>query len=93
MIRLLPEICQSFSDLRRSGSAAYDLCSVADGRCEGFFELGLHLYDIAAGAVILQEAGGRVSGWREGEDCLCGGSMLATNGLLHSFMQDMLRGE
>ena len=44
-------------DLRRSGSAAVDLCRVAAGRCDGFFELCLSPWDYAAGAVILQEAG------------------------------------
>ena len=92
-VKLLPDILARVSDIRRYGSAAYALCCLACGRSEIFFELGLKYYDVAAGAVILQEAGGRVGGWREGEDCLRGGSMLATNGLLHSFMQDMLRGE
>lgn len=92
-VKLLPDILARVSDIRRYGSAAYALCCLACGRSEIFFELGLKYYDVAAGAVILQEAGGRVGGWCEGDDCLRGGSMLATNGLLHSFMQDMLRGE
>lgn len=90
VLRLLPEICQGFSDLRRSGSAAYDLCSVADGRCEGFFELGLHLYDIAAGAVILREAAGRLTAWDETENPLDTGNVLATNGHIHERLKELL---
>ncbi len=55
----------SCNDMRRMGSAAFDLCSVACGRVEGFFEFGLHIYDIAAGVVILKEAGGTVTGWSD----------------------------
>ena len=45
-------------DIRRSGSAAFDICTVACGRCEVFFEKGLQPWDIAAGTLILKEAGG-----------------------------------
>lgn len=76
----LPEICRTYSDLRRTGSAAYDLCCVADGRCEGFFELCLNIWDIAAGACILREAGGRIDGWVESENPLITGNVIATNG-------------
>lgn len=91
VLRLLPEICKSFSDLRRSGSAAYDLCSVADGRCEGSFELGLHLYDIAAGAVILREAGGCLTAWDEAENPLETGNVLASNGYIHEGLKKLLK--
>ena len=49
------------SDMRSIGSAALSLCYVACGRCSVYYELGLHIYDIAAGLVILREAGGRIS--------------------------------
>lgn len=86
----LPAVTKAYSDLRRTGSAAYDLCSIASGRCEGFFELCLHIYDVAAGAVILREAGGRLSGWREGEDGLVTGNILATNGRIHEHLRGIL---
>ena len=86
----LKDITRSYSDLRRTGSAAYDLCSVAMGRCEGFFELNLHIYDIGAGVVILREAGGLISGWREGEDPLVCGNIIATNGKIHDHLRTML---
>jgi len=69
--------------IRRTGSAALDLCSVACGRLEGFWEYGLGLWDIAAGALIVREAGGRVSdfcgrdGWWES------GDIVASNGRVH----------
>ncbi|MGI6255669.1 MAG: inositol monophosphatase family protein [Acutalibacter sp.] len=54
---VLQELFSQCGDLRRSGSAAVDLCSVACGRCDGFFELQLSPWDYAAGSVILREAG------------------------------------
>lgn len=69
-------------DVRRSGSAALDLCSVAAGRAELFFELRLCPWDFAAGSLIVEEAGGKVTtaeGGRLTLDAPC--SMLATNGL------------
>lgn len=89
MERLI-EITRNYSDLRRTGSAAYDLCCVAMGRCEAFFELNLHIYDIAAGVVILKEAGGMVSAWRESENPLVSGNILASNGKIHQHLQKML---
>lgn len=90
---LLPGLFEHVSDIRRYGSAAYAICCVACGRSEVFFELGLHIYDIAAAMVILEEAGGRITGWTEDEDCAVTGNTLATNGLLHPFMLDQLRTE
>ena len=86
----LKAVTKNYSDLRRSGSAAYDLCCAATGRCEGFFELYLHIYDIAASVVILTEAGGRVSEWREGENPLKTGHIIATNGLIHEHLRSIL---
>lgn len=86
----LPEMIRRFSDFRRSGSAAYDLTSVACGKCEGFFELGLHIYDIAAGVVIAREAGAQISGWREGEDPLESGNIIVSNGKIHSVLKELL---
>ena len=67
-------------------------CCVACGRSEIFFELGLHIYDNAAGVVILEEAGGRATGWTADADWR-DGDILATNGLLHDFMLRQLAPE
>ena len=78
--------------MRRTGTAAYDLCCVAAGRSEAFMELGLGLYDYAAGYVILAEAGGRFTGWHYGEDGLATGNLLASNGPLHDELRAILNG-
>ena len=91
-LSLFPGLMAAVSDVRRSGSAAYDLCCVASGRCEAFVELGLNVYDYAAGYVILTEAGGRFTGWDDGEDGLATGNLIATNGLLHGELARLLRG-
>lgn len=69
--------------LRRCGSAALDLAYVAAGRYDGYWELALSPWDVAAGALLVREAGGRVTDARGGDDWLQGGSIVATNGPLH----------
>ncbi|GIW72654.1 MAG: hypothetical protein KatS3mg102_2196 [Planctomycetota bacterium] len=69
--------------MRRLGSAALDLCYVAAGRFDGMWESGLNPFDVAAGALIVREAGGRVTDYEGGEDWLDGRTLLATNGVLH----------
>jgi myo-inositol-1(or 4)-monophosphatase len=75
--------------VRRDGSAALDLCSVAAGRFEGFWEFGLNSWDTAAGMLIVQEAGGTVSDLQGGAYQPGGRSILATNGRVHAEMVDM----
>lgn len=65
--------------LRRLGSAATDIAYVACGRFEGFYEYGLNPWDIAAGVIILKQAGGKVGDFRGGENYLFGGEIIATN--------------
>lgn len=64
---LLRKVFDFSRDIRRSGSAAYDVCTVACGRCEVFFEKGLQPWDIAAGTLILKEAGGTALTYEGGE--------------------------
>ncbi len=87
---MFPGLISKVSDVRRSGTCAYDLCCVAAGRSEGFMELGLSLYDYAGGYLILTEAGGVLTGWESGEDGLKTGNILASNGLLHETFRRML---
>ena len=70
-------------DLRRLGSAELDLCLVADGAFDGYWELYLQPYDVAAGAVVVREAGGRVTDLNGGDDWLYGRHVAASNGALH----------
>ena len=72
--------------VRRLGSAALDLCYVAAGRLDGFWESDLKPWDIAGGALIVAEAGGRVTSTDGGGFTSRGGQVLATNGHLHVAM-------
>jgi myo-inositol-1(or 4)-monophosphatase len=74
--------------LRRLGSAAMDLVYVAAGRMDAFYEYGLNAWDIAAGCVILKEAGGNVTDFSGKENYLFGREILATNSSIHhSFLE------
>jgi len=72
--------------VRRAGSAALDLCYVACGRYDAFWEFNLNPWDTAAGVLIVQEAGGRVSNFSGGPFSIDSKEVLATNGLLHAEM-------
>lgn len=76
--------------LRRMGSAAIDLAYVADGRLDGFWEMHLKPYDVAAGAFLVQEAGGRVTDMFGGDDWLEGQTIVATGGPLHEPLRALL---
>ena len=69
--------------VRRAGSAALDLCNVASGRYEAFWEFNLNPWDTAAGVLIVQEAGGRVTDFSGGEFQIASRETLASNGLVH----------
>ena len=72
------------------GSAAFDLCCVACGRVDAYFEPCLNIYDIAAGVLIVREAGGRAGGWQD-EDCLITGNVIAAPPQLYGFFHERLR--
>ncbi len=78
--------------LRRDGSAALDLCYVAAGRFDGFWEFKLQPWDVAAGCLIVEEAGGRTSDAEGGSGHWSGRAVVASNGALHEPMLDVLRG-
>jgi myo-inositol-1(or 4)-monophosphatase len=69
--------------LRRGGAASLDLAYVAAGRLDGYWEYRLKPWDLAAGALLVTEAGGQVTGIDAGEDWLWTGNLSATNGFLH----------
>ena len=70
-------------DIRRFGSASMDMCYVAQGICDGFFEYTLHPWDIAAAMLIVREAGGQVTDINGNEAEINSGHFLATNKILH----------
>ena len=85
-------VLKSARELRRDGSAALDLCYVASGRLDGYWEHKLKPWDVAAGGLIVREAGGRVTdrsgagGWRSGAE------IVATNGAIHHALLAVLDG-
>lgn len=84
--RVLPH-CR---DLRRLGSAELDLCLVASGQFDGYWERYLAPYDVAAGAVIVREAGGAITDFAGGNNWLFGDSVIASNGLTHQELRKLL---
>lgn len=76
--------------VRRPGSAAIDLCQVACGHFDGFWEPRLHPWDMAAGVLIVTEAGGQVSNYAGGPFDLFGDEILVSNGRIHQQMIDVL---
>ena len=72
--------------IRRNGSAAIDLCNVATGRFDGFWEFDLHPWDIAAGMLIIEEAGGRLSDFSGAPITIETKEILASNGRIHEEM-------
>ncbi len=75
----LQQLAERTAGIRRAGVAALDLAYVAAGRFEGFWEIGLQPWDIAAGALLVQEAGGLVSDFEGGNDWLESGDIVASN--------------
>jgi myo-inositol-1(or 4)-monophosphatase len=78
----LTHFCKHSHGIRRFGSAAIDLAYVACGRVEVFYEYGLHPWDIAAGVILVREAGGFFSDFSGNEKNLTGDDVVATNGLI-----------
>jgi myo-inositol-1(or 4)-monophosphatase len=79
--------------LRRTGTAALDLCYVAAGRFDGFWEVALNPWDMAAGAVILREAGGTVTDFKGAPHSIYGRELVASNGRIHQTMLDVLQAD
>jgi myo-inositol-1(or 4)-monophosphatase len=77
--------------MRRGGSAAHDLAWVACGRLDGFWELWLNPWDLAAGAALVRAAGGHVTDMAGGGAWLCGAHIAATNGRLHDELLSLLQ--
>lgn len=90
-LKLFKSLIQNTHGVRRPGSAAYDLCCLAAGRCEGFYEYGLSAWDVAAGSLIIQEAGGIVTDWSGGERWLFGERYVAGNAAVHPFLLDQIK--
>lgn len=90
-LKVLKAFLLRIQGIRRMGSAALDLCHVACGRFDGYWESSLCPWDIAAGALILQEAGGLISDYSGNAFSIHGSETLATNGLIHNEMLEVFK--
>ena len=83
-LRLFKALMLASRGMRRMGSAAIDLVYTACGRFDGFYEIGLNAWDVAAGAIIVNEAGGKTSDFKGTNNYVFGKSILSTNRPIHS---------
>ncbi len=77
--------------VRRAGAAVLDLAYVACGRLDGFWEIRLKPWDVAAGALLVREAGGRATDFEGSPDCISGEYIVASNGAIHDEMLRVIR--
>ncbi len=89
-LNIMKSLMQKTHGLRRLGSAAVDLCYVAAGRSEGYFEYNLNSYDVAAGVILVQEAGGKVTDFEGGKDYIFGRHVVATNQSIHEELMGVI---
>lgn len=85
-LKLFKKLMEELQGIRRPGAATYDLCCVACGRFDAFYEYSLHAWDVAAASLIIQEAGGVVSDWKGEQKWLFGQRMIAGNQNIHSHL-------
>jgi myo-inositol-1(or 4)-monophosphatase len=90
-LKELHQMSQRVAGIRRNGSAALDLAWVAAGRLDGFWERDLKPWDMAAGLLLVTEAGGKVTDAEGGEDMLAAGSVCAGNLDIHPLLMERLR--
>jgi myo-inositol-1(or 4)-monophosphatase len=90
-LRVMEAALNRFEDLRRAGSAALDLAWTAAGTFDGFFELGLNPWDVAAGSALVIEVGGRVTDWSGGDSWIETGDILAAAPQVHEVLLDLTR--
>ncbi len=90
-LRCLETFILETAGVRRAGSASLDLCYAACGRFDGFWEMSLSAWDIAAGALIVKEAGGAVSDFLGGDGYLKTGNVVAANRRIHAAMLEVIR--
>jgi len=90
-LRQLAAVVRASSGVRRAGAAALDLVDVAAGRLDAFWEPSLAPWDVAAGVVLVREAGGVVTTLQGEEDVLRHGSVVAGNAAMHGWLLELLR--
>ncbi len=90
-LRLFKVFMEETQGVRRPGSAAFDLCCVASGRFDGFYEYSLAPWDVAAAALIVREAGGVVTDWENEDRWLFGKRIIAANPSMHKYILNRVR--
>lgn len=90
-IELLKHCVLNYRGVRRLGSAALDLAYVASGKIDIYYEKTLNIWDLAAGTLIVEEAGGKVTDYKGTEDYLKNGMIVASNGHLHENIQQAIQ--
>ena len=88
-LALLKSLMRKSHGLRRMGAAAIDLAYTACGRFEGFFEANLKPWDVAAGKIIIEEAGGRVTNFSGGEDVIFSGEIIGAGPIFEEFLSTL----
>ena len=89
-LQIVKELMQQCHGIRRMGSAAVDMAYVACGRFDAYFEYNINLYDIAAGAVIVREAGGSAFNFSGEDEFLNSREMIASNGKIGEAMKEVI---
>jgi myo-inositol-1(or 4)-monophosphatase len=90
-MNLFKELMTCTQGLRRIGSASVDLCYVANGRFDAFYESGLKAWDVAAGCLIVKEAGGEITDYSGGGNYIFGKSIVASNSFIHNQFMDRVK--
>jgi len=90
-LKLFDDLMRTTRGIRRLGSAAVDLAYVACGRFELFYEYSLKPWDVAAGAFIVQQAGGQITDFKGGDNYLFGGQIVASNKIIHNEMMKKIQ--
>ena len=85
-LKMFRHLMEKLQGMRRPGAATFDLCCVACGRFDGFYEYSLHAWDVAAAALIVQEAGGTVTDWNGESGWLFGQRIIAGNPDIHQYL-------
>ena len=90
-LNIFDHLMKETHGLRRPGSAAYDLCTVACGRLDGFYEYSLSPWDVAAGSLIIREAGGVVTDWDGQDNWMFGERIIAGNEAIVGYLQRVIK--
>ena len=90
-LQMFRAICIDTAGIRRAGAAALDLAYVAAGRLDGFWEIGLHEWDMAAGVLLIQEAGGVVTDFSFNDNYLESGNLIAGNPRMQQFIYQAIQ--